>query len=68
MNRYVCYTAEGYTVAPNGEDIDNCQILGFVDAEDRHDAIEKLLKRNPWIEKYEFTTYDIVAARIFYED
>lgn len=33
MNEYIFYTAEGISLAPNQNvEIDNCQVLGFVEA------------------------------------
>lgn len=31
---YVIYTTEGFTQSPNGTDIENCQILAFVNGFD----------------------------------
>ena len=37
--------------APDGEDIENCQLLGHAYGKDEHDALLNLLKENPWIEQ-----------------
>lgn len=50
MNEYIFYTTEGMTFPPNeDEDIDNCQILGFVKAKNSSEAKDILLEDNPWI-------------------
>lgn len=43
------YTHEGYTEAPNGEKVENCQLLGDAEGETAKDALDKLLNENPWI-------------------
>ena len=49
MTKYILYTPEGFTQTPDGEDIDNCQLLGCAYGQDKHDAMDNLLKENPWI-------------------
>lgn len=49
MIEYIFYTADGFAQAPDGEDIDNCQVLGCACGIDEHDALSSLLKENPWI-------------------
>lgn len=50
-NQYIFITTEGETIAPNSEyPIENCQVLGIVDAENEKGAIHKLIEKNPWIE------------------
>lgn len=34
MKHFLFYTTEGLTQAPSGQDVNNCQILGFIDASD----------------------------------
>lgn len=47
MNTYVVYTTEGSTSGPNTDiDIENCQILGFIDEISEIRAIEKLFDQN----------------------
>lgn len=49
MAKYIFYTDEGYTVAPNGQELESYQILGFENGKTLQDAMEELLKNNPWI-------------------
>jgi len=54
MTEYIFYTTEGFTLAPDGENIENCQLLGRAYGKDKHQALENLIKENPWIEKRGF--------------
>lgn len=48
MNEYIFYTTEGTTLAPNQDfDVENCQILGFVNAPTLSNAKKLLLQENP---------------------
>lgn len=49
MNEYLIYTLGGFCQAPNGDSIDNCQVLGRAKGKDEVEAIENLLLENPWI-------------------
>ena len=49
MADFIFYTAEGFTQAPNGNDIENCQVLGIAKGKDKVEAKDNLLKDNPWI-------------------
>jgi len=46
LNRYIIATCGGHTQAPDGSDIENAQILDFVDATDKDNAIEVFEKFN----------------------
>lgn len=54
MNEYLIYTTEGFTQSPDEIDIENCQILGRIIAENKNQAKELLKKENPWIEEIGF--------------
>jgi hypothetical protein len=41
MKHFIFYTTEGQTQDDNGQDIENCQILDFQDAETLEDAVAK---------------------------
>lgn len=65
MNEYIFYTIEGTTLAPNQNvDIDNCQILGFVEAKSLSEAKDLLLQDNPCITKAEFSMNKIMVKQI----
>lgn len=64
MNEYIFYTAEGFTQAPNGEDVENLQILGFAKANNENKAFISLLQENSWIKKNEFSLQNIVCKQL----
>lgn len=65
MNEYIFYTTEGITLAPDEDiDVDNCQILGFVEAKDCAKAKKLLLENNPWIIEAVFSTSDIMVKQV----
>ena len=65
MNEYIFYTTEGITLAPNqDEDVDNCQILGFIEAKTCTEAKELLLKNNPWIVEAGFSMNKIMVKQV----
>lgn len=65
MNEYVFYTTEGITLAPNeDDDIDNCQLLGFVEAKNCSEAKDLLLENNPWIVEKGFSMSKIMVKQV----
>lgn len=65
MNEYIFYTTEGITLPPNeDEDIDNCQILGSVEARNSSEAMDLLLKNNPWIDETGFSKSEIMIKQV----
>ena len=66
MKKYIFITSEGKTIAPNGKDIKNSQVVGVIeDAENEDEALKKLLEENHWIfdcefNVAEFKTYEIL--------
>jgi hypothetical protein len=66
MAKYIFYTDEGYTIAPNGKDIENLQVLGIEDGESKDEAYNNLFKNNKWIKENGFSAemmrcYEIVS-------
>ncbi len=66
MTEYIFYTTEGFTQAPDGEDIENCQLLGRAYGKDRNDALSNLLKDNPWIKERGFGPYEAICKELTY--
>lgn len=65
MNEYIFYTTEGISFPPNKvEDVDNCQILGFVEAKNSSEAMDLLLKNNPWIAETGFSKNEIMVKQV----
>jgi len=68
MKRYIIITPEGMTSAPNGNDVENFQVLGIVEnVENENEAIIKLMKENDWIiddefNPAEFIVYELTAS------
>ena len=64
MTEYIFYTTEGFMQAPDGEDIENCQLLGHAFGNDEHDALLNLLKENPWIEQRGFSPNEAIGKEL----
>lgn len=54
MTDFIFYTTEGFTQDANGDDIENCQVIGRAFGDDMDDVRNNLLKENPWIEEHSF--------------
>lgn len=68
MSEYIFYTTEGFTQDPNGNDIENCQVLGRVFGRNEDEARCNLLKENPWIEEAGFDTTDLIVKRLLTDE
>ncbi len=55
MSTYIFYTDEGYTIAPNNEELESLQVLGIEDGETKEEALANLYKNNKWIEENNFS-------------
>ena len=64
MIEYIFYTTEGRTLAPNGKEIENCQVLGIVSGNSQKEAKENLLKENPWITDSGFKQTKILCQKL----
>ena len=64
MNEYLIYTLGGFCQAPNGDSIDNCQVLGRAKGKDEVEAIENLLLENPWIIDSGYERKDFMIVQI----
>ena len=64
MNEYVFLTSEGFTKSPNGEDVENFQILGFEKSDNKENAINLLLKHNVWIIEKNFNIQKIKSRQL----
>lgn len=49
MQEYIFYTTEGYCQAPDNSEVENFQLLGFVQGSTPQDAVNRLIEDNPWI-------------------
>lgn len=64
MNEYLFYTSEGSCQAPNGDNIENCQILGEECGQSASEALEKLLLNNPWINGLGYNQAKIIVREL----
>ncbi len=64
MKEYIFYTIEGFSQAPDGEDIENCQLLGRSHGKDKQDALQNLLKENPWIEQRGYDACEAIGKEL----
>lgn len=65
MAKYIFITPEGSTEAPNGKQVENMQVIGFVENVPNEDeALKKLLIENEWIFDSEFNIAEFIAYKI----
>lgn len=64
MNEYIIYTTEGFTQDPNGNDIENCQVLGEACGDNLVEAKDNLLKNNPWIAEAGFNRSEFIIRQL----
>ena len=48
MKTFLFYTTEGETIAPDGSEVENCQVLAFVDARNAAEARCKFCEQEQW--------------------
>lgn len=68
MSEYIFYTTEGFTQAPNGNNVENCQVLGRAFGKNIKEARCNLLKENPWIEEVGFDMEDLLVKQLLTEE
>ncbi len=65
MKKFIFITSEGSTVAPNGSEAENMQVVGIVEnVENEDEALKKLLQENAWIFEAEFNVAEFIVYRI----
>ena len=64
MKRCIVYTTEGYTESPSLQEVQNCQVLGEVEAQNAREAIEALFQRELWITECNFSRHAAIAREI----
>lgn len=67
MADFLFYTTEGFTQAPNGNNIESCQVLGIAKGKDKMDAKDNLIKDNPWIAEAGFNNSDLIVKQLLSE-
>lgn len=65
MKKYIFITPEGDTTSPNGEEIENMQVMGIVEnVSNENEALKKLLLENEWIIDAEFNIAEFICYEI----
>ncbi len=65
MKKFIIVTSEGETIAPNGNNVQNMQVIGIIEnAENEDDALKKLLQKNSWIFDSEFNVAEFKVFEI----
>lgn len=65
MKKYIFITPEGNTFSPNGNEIENLQVIGIVeDVPNENEALKKLLIENDWIIDSEFNIAEFICYQI----
>ncbi|MCZ8332483.1 MAG: hypothetical protein O9282_14325 [Flavobacterium sp.] len=65
MKKYIFITPEGNTTAPNGDEVENMQVIGIVEeVADENEALKKLLLENVWIFDAEFNIAEFICHEI----
>lgn len=64
MKQFVFYTTEGYTYAPNSENVENCQILAFETANDKNEAMDLFKARYAYLSEQGFSMAEVVCREI----
>ena len=65
VKEYIIYTPEGATIAPNEEClVENCQVLGCVSGESSAEAVDVLLRDNPWILEAGFSRDEFIVRQL----
>ena len=65
MKKYIFITPEGNTTSPNGNEIENLQVIGVVeDVANENEALKKLLLENEWIIDAEFNIAEFICYEI----
>ena len=64
MAEYIFYTTEGFTQDPDGEEVENCQLIGSAFGNDENEAKNNLLKENPWLKEHSFDKEMVIGREL----
>lgn len=64
MKRFIVYTTEGYTESPTLKQVENCQLLGEIEAQNEREAINLLFQKELWITENDFSKHAAIAREI----
>ena len=64
MKRFIVYTTEGYTESPTSMQVENCQVLGEIEAPNGREAIDTLFEKELWLTELNFSKHAAIAREI----
>jgi len=65
MKKFIFITPEGNTTSPNGDEVENMQVIGVVEeVANENEALKKLLLENEWIFDAEFNIAEFICYEI----
>ena len=65
MKTYIFITKEGSTFSPNGNEVENMQVIGTVEnVANENEALIQLLKENDWIIDAEFNVAELICYEL----
>lgn len=65
MKKYIFITKEGNTFSPNRNEVENMQVIGFVEnVTNENEALIQLLKDNDWIIDAEFNVAEFICYEL----
>jgi len=65
MKKFIFITPEGNTTSPNGDEVENMQVIGIVEeVANENEALKKLLLENEWIFDAEFNIAEFICYEI----
>lgn len=65
MKKYIFISPEGNTFSPNGNEIENTQVIGIVEnTANKEEALKKLLEENDWIFNADYNIEELISYEI----
>ncbi len=65
MKKFIFITTEGNTFSPNGNEVENMQVIAIVeDVSDENEALKKMLIENDWIIDSEFNVAEFICYEV----
>lgn len=65
MKNFIFITKEGSTFSPNGNEVENMQVIGIVEnVSNENEALIQLLKENDWIIDAEFNVAEFSCYEV----
>lgn len=65
MKKFIFITPEGSTFSPNGDEVENMQVIGTVEnAKNENEALKMLIVENEWIIDAEYNIAEFICYEI----